>query len=108
MGAAPGGEAQLIQCSRPKQPVARVSQSRKDISLIIEFAIDGGAINREFRMLAMESGDSFGGGDEADEFHAGDAGFFQELIAADALPPVASIGSISRTSVAAISGGSFW
>ena len=60
--------------SGSEEPIARVAQSRQDIALLIELAIDRGAINWDLRVLRVQGSNSFGGGNEADEAHRSHAG----------------------------------
>ena len=69
-----GDHARL--CS--KDAVAGVAQTGKDVTLVVELSVDGGTVNGDFRMLAMDRLNAFRGRDKTDESHAGDARFFQE------------------------------
>ena len=62
----------------PKDAVAGIAQAWEDVPFGIQLAVDGGAVNRNFRMLLMQCLDAFRRCDQADKFHAGDIGFFQE------------------------------
>ena len=64
--------------SRAEDTIAGVTESWEDVAFFVELAVDGGAVERDVGVLAVEVGDAFRGGDEADELHAFDAGFFEE------------------------------
>src|SRR3954452_12591038 len=57
--------------------VARVAEPRQDISLFIELPIDGGGVDVNLRVVTVDGGDAFGGGDQTNELHAQHASFFK-------------------------------
>ena len=68
----------IILDSRSENPIARITQSRQNIPLLIQLPVDGCTVDWNLWMLPMQRFDAFRGGDEADETHCWHAGFFQK------------------------------
>src|SRR4051794_7833825 len=50
-----------------EQPVAGVTETRHDIALLVEGAVHRRGVDRHFRMLVVQGGDTFRAGEQADE-----------------------------------------
>src|SRR5688572_5169158 len=56
--------------SGPENAVPRFAQTGQDVTLLVELAVDGRAVDRDLRVVLVQRGDALGGGHEAHELHA--------------------------------------
>ena len=57
------------ECSlRAKNPIARIAQTRQDVAVAVELAVDGGCENLHIRVRFAQRLDAFGAGQQTDEF----------------------------------------
>ena len=53
----------------PENPISSIPQSRQNVASLIKPAVECGAVEGNFRVLAVQIGDPFRGRDQADEPH---------------------------------------
>src|SRR5579862_5105903 len=65
--------------SNSKETVAGVSEARHDVTVPVEFSVNGGGKNREQWIAGANAADAFGGRDEIDQPDAPGAQFREQL-----------------------------
>src|SRR5690606_3918402 len=71
----PGGG---LTRSCAEDTVAGVAEAGEDVAAVVQFAVDGCAVDGNFGVLVVDAADTFGGGDEADDAEVADAGLLEE------------------------------
>src|SRR5262249_43941506 len=71
--------AQRVPSFRPEDAVAGVAQSRHDVAVAVQVAVDGGRVDRHVGMTAVEVSQPFGARDETDELDRARPGLLQAI-----------------------------
>ena len=72
-------EHDLAQLSGAKNPITRIPQTRQDVTVVIELAVDGGGENWYIRVRRLQCGNAFRAGQQADKFDGFRVQFFQPV-----------------------------
>lgn len=62
--------SRVSRSARPEQPVSCVTESGQDVAVLIELAVETRGEHGHVGMVACQSGDTLGGGDETEEANA--------------------------------------
>ena len=89
---------------RTEDTVAGIAQTRNDIALIIQGIVEGCDVDADVGMVGIDLLDALGSRYQAHELNVLDALSLSRVMAAEALPPVASMGSTMMKSRFSTSG----
>ena len=101
-----GGSSAGSRSGRAEHAVAGVAQTRADIGVLVELAVDRGRPDRHLGVLCLDGRDPLGRGDQADQLELPRPRPLELVKRRTALPPVASIGSSTYTRASGSPGGS--